>query len=153
MEGNTKRVDDTSREMLKMISLSKMVLTDEENDAILNLISHEELPAVHPEIRETAERIYNNWGNLKSIVQRHEVTIQKRWTNKSIMKRRELLLTAWPNMSRDHRHDLAVEMKAYQPTRSDQDGTTPTYDQRQGAPATTCIFKTRSPALHTPSDG
>lgn len=110
MEGDAKRAG-ANKVLLEMIKLSKKMLTEEENDAMLNFISQEELPALRSEIRETAERIYSNWGNLESIVQRHEATIQKRWTNKSIPKRRELLLTTWPGMNRDHRPDLSLDKK------------------------------------------
>lgn len=82
-------------------------------EAIFNCISHEELPALRSDIRQTAVRIFDNWGTLQSIVTRHEATIQKRWTNKSKVKRRELLLTIWPNMTKDHRPDLALEEKWY----------------------------------------
>lgn len=84
-------------------------LTYEEFLATGNPISREELPSVRSQISNTAHRIFNNWGTLESIVQRHEATIQKRWTKKSNSKRRELLLTTWPNMARDHRPDLDLE--------------------------------------------
>lgn len=64
---------------------------------------------VRAEIKQTAERIFDNWRSLEFIVQRHEVTIQRRWMNKSMTKRRELILTTWPNMARDHRPDIALE--------------------------------------------
>lgn len=77
--------------------------------SVLDPIPHEEVPKLRAEIRQTAKRIFDNWESLRSIVQRHEATIQKRWTNKSKTKRRELLLTIWPKMARDHRPDLALE--------------------------------------------
>lgn len=91
------------------ISQTQEAPTYEEFLTTGNPISQEELPSVRSEIRNTAERIFNNWKTLESIVQRHEATIQKRWTKKSKLKRRELLLTTWPNMARDHRPDLALE--------------------------------------------
>lgn len=88
-------------------------LIKEAADTIHDRISLDELPAIRCEIRQTAERIYRNWRILEDIVQRHEATIQKRWTNKSKIKRRELLLTTWPNMSHDHRPDIALENTPY----------------------------------------
>ncbi|KAH8764833.1 hypothetical protein F5883DRAFT_421407 [Diaporthe sp. PMI_573] len=90
-------------------SLIQTALTAEEINAISSRISEEELPAVRSEIRRRAESIYNNWETLEFIVKRHEATIQKRWTSKSNMKRRGLLLTTWPNMARDHRPDIALK--------------------------------------------
>lgn len=87
-------------------------LTDEGFDTNTRPITQEELPMVRSEIKQTAQRIFDNWEALESIVQRHEPTIQKRWTNKPKMKRRELLLTTWPNMARDHRPDLVLDSKA-----------------------------------------
>ena len=82
-------------------------------DTIFEGISLEELPEVRSEIRKTAKRIYDNWGTLEFIVQRHEPTIHKRWTKRSTMKRKELLLTTWPNMACDHRPDIDVINNSY----------------------------------------
>ncbi|KAG8160077.1 hypothetical protein KVR01_010714 [Diaporthe batatas] len=81
-------------------------------DEVIHRISQEELPAVRSEIKRTAQRIYDNWGSLEAIVQRHEATIQKRWTNKSITKRRDLLLEIWPNMARHQRPDIILANKS-----------------------------------------
>ncbi|KAG6368750.1 hypothetical protein INS49_002964 [Diaporthe citri] len=89
--------------------------TVEEFMSLVQPILHEELPTVRSEIRQRAERIFDNWRSLESIVQRHEATIQKRWMNKSLMKRRELILTTWPNMARDHRPDIVLENKSCSP--------------------------------------
>lgn len=90
-------------------------------DAILNPIPLEELPRLRADIRQTAEQIFDNWRNLQSILLRHEATIQRRWTNKPKIKRRELLLTIWPNMARDHRPDLALENKFDKTIKSEED--------------------------------
>lgn len=82
---------------------------DFSNDS--NPIFPEELPTMHAEIRQTAEKIFNNWETLRAIVERHENTIQRRWTKKSMTKRRELLLTIWPNMAADHRPDISLQNK------------------------------------------
>lgn len=97
------------------LSSSQPDITVEDLCSLLNPISLEELPMVRLEIRQRAERIFDNWRALKAIVQRHEATIQKRWMKKTKMKRRELLLTMWPNMARDHRPDIWLDKKACSP--------------------------------------
>ncbi|KAK7718590.1 hypothetical protein SLS64_002547 [Diaporthe eres] len=96
---------------LRVMKLNQLEPSVEEMLSLIHRIGHEELPKVRSEIRQTAERIFDNWGSLKSIVQRHEATIQKRWTNKPMVKRRELILTTWPNMARGHRPDIVLENK------------------------------------------
>ncbi|KAL1851742.1 hypothetical protein Daus18300_012427 [Diaporthe australafricana] len=94
---------------LQRFSLLRAKQVDETLDRVdKQLVSHEELPALRSEITETADRIFKNWRNLESIVQRHEATIQRRWTSKSKLKRRNLLLTTWPNMAQDHRPDIVL---------------------------------------------
>jgi hypothetical protein len=82
-------------------------------NSMFDCISHEEIPKLRTEIRQTANQIYHSWETLRSIVQRHEGTIQKRWTNKSKTKRRQLLLAAWPNMAQEHRPDIVLRNKYY----------------------------------------
>lgn len=112
---------DNHKRIPRPTSSPETGLTTEEGNATINLISQEELRKLRSEIRQTAERIFDNWRNLESIVQRHEATIQKRWTHKSKTKRKELLLTTWPNMSRDHRPDLVLENKFYSATEMKKD--------------------------------
>ncbi|POS76705.1 hypothetical protein DHEL01_v204907 [Diaporthe helianthi] len=81
-------------------------------EAVSHRVSADELPLLRSEIKQTTARIYDNWGLLEHIVQRHEALIQKRWSKKSIAKRRELLLAAWPNMARDRRPDIALTNRA-----------------------------------------
>ena len=50
--------------------------------------------------------VYSNWRSLNAIVVRHEAEIRKRWTKKTIEKRRKVLLSAWPNMTALHRFDM-----------------------------------------------
>lgn len=57
------------------------------------------------------QRIYENWNTLKVIVERHEEKIQTRWIKKSKLKRREILLSAWPGMAADHRPDHVAYQK------------------------------------------
>ncbi|KAK5627741.1 hypothetical protein RRF57_003456 [Xylaria bambusicola] len=58
-----------------------------------------------------AQTIFKNWNLLRTIVERHESTIQRRWIKKSRPKRQHLLLATWPNMSGQHRSDVAAWKK------------------------------------------
>lgn len=102
---------DATKDPLKLQSLYNKYMTDEEKEEFLNYISHDHLPAVRSESRQRAESIYDNWRKPERIVQRREANIQRRWTNKSIAKRRELLLTTWPNINRYHRPDLYLNKR------------------------------------------
>lgn len=51
-------------------------------------------------------RILGNWTTLNGYLKRFELIIQRRWLKKTTKQRREILLTAWPQMSRDHRPDF-----------------------------------------------
>ncbi|KAK3946051.1 hypothetical protein QBC46DRAFT_248752 [Diplogelasinospora grovesii] len=55
---------------------------------------------------EFKQSIFNDWRLLEQIVQRHEPTIQRRWTKKSKNRRRKDLESAWPGMSPQHQPDL-----------------------------------------------
>lgn len=80
-----------------------------ENPAIeFNPIRTDELPQIRKTIKETADRIFANYYELQAIIERHEATIQKRWSKKSNMKRRSVLLGAWPQMASDHRPDVEL---------------------------------------------
>lgn len=103
---------DEYDEITRLFSSLRAGPTDEEVDTMLEPVPDEELPALRSEIRQTANRIFDNWRSLESIVQRHEATIQKRWTNKSKLKRRELLLTTWPSMAPEHRPDIVLDNRS-----------------------------------------
>ncbi|KAF2765908.1 hypothetical protein EJ03DRAFT_318585 [Teratosphaeria nubilosa] len=63
--------------------------------------------------------IIKDWVQLNCTIKRFESTIQKRWLKKSLKQRKEILLTAWPNMSKEHRPDFAalrnIKRAAYTP--------------------------------------
>ncbi|KAF9100522.1 hypothetical protein BGX27_000354 [Mortierella sp. AM989] len=61
---------------------------------------------VRKEARERVTNIFKDWTLLNHIVQRYEATIQKRWLKKTREQRKNILLTAWPNMSASHRPDM-----------------------------------------------
>lgn len=104
-------MDRLTNEDQQYISRLTRSLHKEYVDSVFKQISEDELRALRLETRRTAKQIYENWEKLGSIVQRHESTIQRRWTKKSILKRRELLLGTWPNMARDHRPDFVLVSK------------------------------------------
>ena len=69
------------------------------------------------EIRELArkfsQQIFADWTQLNAILKRYEEVVQKRWMKKGEMKRRAVLLEAWPEMASTHRPDFVGFRKAY----------------------------------------
>jgi hypothetical protein len=57
--------------------------------------------------KERSSAIFANHGRLRRILDRHELTIQKRWTKKTKRQRLQILLDGWPNMATTHRPDFA----------------------------------------------
>lgn len=47
--------------------------------------------------QDRSTRIFASYHELRAILDRHEVTIQMRWTKKSKAQRQYILLKAWPN--------------------------------------------------------
>ncbi|KAH8702938.1 hypothetical protein GQ44DRAFT_732595 [Phaeosphaeriaceae sp. PMI808] len=71
------------------------------------------LPSSFPspkEVRRDARRfstkLLEDYATLQKIVERHEETIRTRWSKKSTLQKKKLLLEAWPNMSTHHRPDV-----------------------------------------------
>ena len=58
------------------------------------------------EARGRSENIFRDWQLLTNIVERHEATIRKRWSQTTREKRKEILLGAWPGMPLSHRPDF-----------------------------------------------
>ncbi|KAH8668776.1 hypothetical protein BX600DRAFT_435293 [Xylariales sp. PMI_506] len=60
--------------------------------------------------RSYSKQIFTEWNTLKDIVLRHEDTLQKRWLQKSKVKRRAILKQAWgePAMAQSHRPNIAA---------------------------------------------
>ncbi|SPJ78235.1 uncharacterized protein FTOL_06624 [Fusarium torulosum] len=62
------------------------------------------------EVRQQAagysSKIFTSFNLLRDILQRHEATIQKRWTKKTRQQRLQILLKAWPTMPVFHRPDF-----------------------------------------------
>ncbi|KAI1337758.1 hypothetical protein F5Y15DRAFT_143279 [Xylariaceae sp. FL0016] len=81
------------------------------------------LKRFHEKARPMVRRLFKNWETLSTMVERFEGNIQKRWLKKSELKRKALLLAAWPDMPKSHRPDLAAfkvkkgrDLKAKDPT-------------------------------------
>lgn len=51
-------------------------------------------------------KILADWQRLRNVLDRHETTMQKRWAKKTKEQRKRIILTAWPNMSANHRPDF-----------------------------------------------
>ncbi|KAK4234779.1 hypothetical protein C8A03DRAFT_46958 [Achaetomium macrosporum] len=58
--------------------------------------------------KERSGRIFANHDRLRRILDRHELTIQKRWTKKTKHQRLQILLDGWPNMPPMHRPDFVA---------------------------------------------
>ena len=56
--------------------------------------------------------IFAAFDRIRYILERHEDTIRKRWTKKSISKKRQLLLAAQPNIPNEHRPDMDIDNAA-----------------------------------------
>ncbi|GMG04758.1 unnamed protein product [Aspergillus oryzae] len=53
-----------------------------------------------------SDEIFTSYETLHRIIQRHEATIQKRWSKKTRQQRLNVLLSAWPDMPAIHRPDF-----------------------------------------------
>ena len=58
---------------------------------------------VHWEATKRSGVIFNSLDTLHAILERHEATIQNRWTKKTKQQRRNVLLSAWPGLPPSHR--------------------------------------------------
>ncbi len=61
--------------------------------------------------RDRSSAVLASYARLRGILERHEATIQKRWTKKTKQQRLQILLNAWPNMAPVHRPDFAAFRK------------------------------------------
>ncbi|KAI1744849.1 hypothetical protein F4680DRAFT_168412 [Xylaria scruposa] len=66
---------------------------------------------VRREAQDRSTSIFSYHEKLQSILERHEVTIQKRWEKKTKTQRLGILLQAWPGMPLTHRPDFAAFRK------------------------------------------
>ncbi|KAM0228243.1 hypothetical protein ACHAPO_010891 [Fusarium lateritium] len=77
---------------------------------------------VKKEAKEHSESIFSYYNLLNQILERHEATIQKRWTKKTRQQRIQILLKAWPNMPEQHRPDWAAFEREQAPERISKRG-------------------------------
>jgi len=63
---------------------------------------------VEQKARQLAAKLFEDRETLQQIIERHEDTIRKRWSKKSNPQKKKILLEAWPNMSTQHRPDVAA---------------------------------------------
>ncbi|KAJ4327131.1 hypothetical protein N0V84_002393 [Fusarium piperis] len=66
---------------------------------------------VRREAEEKSRDIFAAYDTLRNIIQRHEATIQKRWSKKTRQQRLQVLLNAWPGMPASHRPDFEAFRK------------------------------------------
>ncbi|EPE03056.1 hypothetical protein F503_08670 [Ophiostoma piceae UAMH 11346] len=66
---------------------------------------------VRREAKEKSTQLFADFHLLRSILERHETTIQKRWTKKTRTQKLAILLAAWPSMPTTHRPDFAAFRK------------------------------------------
>ncbi|KAJ0413255.1 hypothetical protein BJY00DRAFT_64597 [Aspergillus carlsbadensis] len=62
--------------------------------------------SVREEATDQSDKIFALYETLHDIIQRHEATIQKRWSKKTRQQRLKILLSAWPGMAHMHRPDF-----------------------------------------------
>lgn len=66
---------------------------------------------VREEAKERSSKIFSTYRTLNKILERHEATIQKRWSKKTRSQRLRILLKAWPDMPASHRPDFEAFRK------------------------------------------
>ncbi|KAH8734678.1 hypothetical protein BGZ61DRAFT_442937 [Ilyonectria robusta] len=76
---------------------------------------------VKEEAKERSSKIFSTYRTLNKILERHEATIQKRWSKKTRSQRLRILLNAWPDMPASHRPDF--EAFRNEPSKKRKSGT------------------------------
>ncbi|KAH7142916.1 hypothetical protein B0J13DRAFT_51700 [Dactylonectria estremocensis] len=66
---------------------------------------------VRQEATKRSRNIFATYETLSKILERHEGTVQKRWTKKTRRQRLQILLKAWPDMPTPHRPDFEAFVK------------------------------------------
>lgn len=83
-------------------------LADEEGKSRTDTMTLEEVQSWS---KTTLDSLFSAWSQLKHIMDKHETTLQNRWLKKTTKQRTEILLQAWPKMSRVHRPDFELFRK------------------------------------------
>ncbi|KAL8778942.1 MAG: hypothetical protein Q9213_007177 [Squamulea squamosa] len=59
-------------------------------------------------VQDVVDSVFDKWSKSRAIWSTHRHTLVRRWTKRTISKRKSLLLQAWPGMSPVHRPDFEV---------------------------------------------
>ncbi|KLO86955.1 uncharacterized protein LW93_12812 [Fusarium fujikuroi] len=92
-----------SRDDASSLDVSGSDSGQEGPDSYPFLLKNTPADEVEIESKRRGKSIYQNYGILGRILERHEETIQKRWLKKNRKQRLDVLLTAWPDMPPTHR--------------------------------------------------
>ena len=77
-----------------------------QNNLVSNPENVQKLNATKNRALQTVLDLSNSWMRLRSILSKYQTTLQHRWSNENVEKRKKLLLRAWPGMSAQHRPDF-----------------------------------------------
>ena len=92
--------------MPRLIGMWEDNAFDEDDEDIDQIYTFPTVDEARNEARGRSVNIFRDWQLLTNIVERHEATIRKRWSQKTREKRKEILLGAWPGMPMSHRPDF-----------------------------------------------
>ncbi|KAL8754103.1 MAG: hypothetical protein Q9199_004569 [Rusavskia elegans] len=95
-------------EFMALAPAANINFGDEEGNFRKDTISFEEIQSLS---QATLDSLFKAWSQLRNIVAKYETTLQNRWSKKSSEQRTEILLQAWPKMSRVHRPDFQLFRK------------------------------------------
>ncbi|KAL8875885.1 MAG: hypothetical protein Q9198_005821, partial [Flavoplaca austrocitrina] len=95
-------------EWMALVPAANVNLGDEEGNFRKDTITFEEIKSSS---HVTLDSLFKAWSQLRNMVAKYETTLQNRWLKKSPKQRTEILLQAWPKMSRVHRPDLDLFCK------------------------------------------
>ncbi|KAL8758361.1 MAG: hypothetical protein Q9184_003950 [Pyrenodesmia sp. 2 TL-2023] len=87
---------------------ARINLADEEGKVRKDTITFEE---VRSSSQTTLDALFKAWSQLQYIMDKYQTTLQNRWSKKTTKQRTEILLQAWPKMSRVHRPDFDLFRK------------------------------------------
>lgn len=76
------------------------------NNLVSNPENVQKLNATKNRAIQAVVDLSNSWVRLRWILSKYQTTLQHRWSNKTVEKKRKLLLRAWPGMSAQHRPDF-----------------------------------------------
>ena len=115
MRGDNRRLTDTSSE-INMMELEELTALLHANEQITpNVVEALEFYAA-----ALSKNICDDFTRFNAIVVRHEALVISRWQSKTVTKRRDILLRAWPNMPKYHRPD-SIRGNKYRTEGSDKD--------------------------------